>query len=84
MIQMSLFTPTAKLVRRNENEISHCTNCGCIVPDRILIGNWPEQVAYQIRFCPNCGSEFENSKENDIPRLKENWCWEAFKLYEAD
>ena len=79
--QISLFAPKAKLARKNEGEISHCTNCGCIVPGRILIGNWPKQYAYQIRFCPNCGAEFENSKQNDMDRLDgEKWKWRCEEI----
>ena len=79
--QISLFAPKAKLTRKSECEICHCTNCGCIVPDMILIGNWPNQYAYQIRFCPNCGAEFENSKQNDTDRLKcGKWKWRCVEI----
>ena len=49
MQQLSMFTIKAELKRKNKYEVSHCTKCGCIVPDRILIGNWP-YTKYNINF----------------------------------
>ena len=73
--QLNMFTSKARLVRKNQYEVSHCTNCGCLVPERILIGLWPH-LQYNIRYCPNCGAEFEDSKENDYSALKKGWYWE--------
>lgn len=83
MQQLSMFTIKAELKRKNEYEVSHCTNCGCIVPDRILIGNWP-YTKYNINFCPNCGAQFASGPNtNNEEELKEGWCWEAIKIYDA-
>lgn len=72
--QLSLFATKAKLIRKNEYEVYHCTNCGCLVPCRILIGDWPKQETYCIRYCPNCGAEFENPYGvNDEDILKKDW-----------
>jgi ribosomal protein S27AE len=72
----------SKLVRKNEYECCHCSACGYIVPDRILIGNWPEHI-YKIRFCPNCGEVFDNVGENTSPELKSGWYWEMHSFDEA-
>jgi hypothetical protein len=72
----------SKLVRKNEYECFHCSTCGCIVPDRILIGDWPE-CTYKIRFCPNCGEAFDNTGENILPELKSGWYWELHSFDEA-
>lgn len=81
MQQLTLFAMPAKLQRKNEYEISHCSNCGCIVPDRIILGNWPGAI-YRICFCPNCGAKFDQEQRpEDIERLKRGWKWEAVEIF---
>ncbi len=75
--QIALFAAQDKLTRKNQYEIPHCTNCGCIVPDRILMGNWPDMAKYTIRYCPNCGAEFQGAEQNDEARMRKPWRWEA-------
>ena len=70
MQQLTLFAMPAKLQRKNEYEISHCSNCGCIVP------------VYRICFCPNCGAKFDQEQRpEDIERLKRGWKWEAVEIF---